>query len=77
MEQFEDLPADDPWDEFSAMSRSRLWLTRDETKELGQELYDLIERFRKGRTATSHPAGTRAVTTLVAVVPTGKPPQES
>jgi DNA-binding transcriptional ArsR family regulator len=77
MEQFEDLPGDDPWDEFSAMSRSRLWLTRDETKELGQELYDLIERFRKGRTATSHPAGTRAVTTLVAVVPTGKPPQES
>ncbi|MEV5962904.1 winged helix-turn-helix domain-containing protein [Kribbella sp. NPDC051952] len=77
MEQFEDLPADDPWDEFSALSRSRLWLTRDETKELGQELYDLIERFRKGRTATSHPAGTRAVTTLVAVVPTGKPPQDS
>jgi DNA-binding transcriptional ArsR family regulator len=77
MEQFDELSADDPWDEFSSMSRSRLWLTREETKELGQELYDLVERFRKGRTATSHPAGTRAVTTLLAVVPTGKPPQDS
>jgi DNA-binding transcriptional ArsR family regulator len=77
MEQFDELSADDPWDEFSSMSRSRLWLTREETKELGQELYDLVDRFRKGRTATSHPAGTRAVTTLLAVVPTGKPPQDS
>ena len=77
LEQFEELPADDPWDESSLMNRSRLWLTREETKQLGKELDDVIERFRKGRTATSHPAGTRQVTTLLAVVPTGKPPEES
>jgi DNA-binding transcriptional ArsR family regulator len=77
LEQFEEMSADDPWDEHSAMSRSRLWLTREETKQLGEELNDVIERYRKGRTASSHPAGTRGVTTLLAVVPTGKPPQES
>ncbi|HWD78541.1 MAG TPA: winged helix-turn-helix domain-containing protein [Kribbella sp.] len=77
LEQFEELPADDPWDEFSTLGRSRLWLTREETERLGQELNDLIERYRQDRTATSRPAGTRAVTTLLAVVPTGKPPQDS
>jgi DNA-binding transcriptional ArsR family regulator len=73
-EQFEQLGPDDPWDELSKLNRSRLWLTREETAELGQELTDVIEKFRQGRTATEHPDGTRAVTTLIAVVPIGKPP---
>ncbi len=77
LEQFEEIAADDPWDESSLMNRSRLWLTREEAKQLGKELEDVIERFRKGRTATSHPAGSRSVTTLLAVVPSGKPPEES
>jgi DNA-binding transcriptional ArsR family regulator len=77
MEQFEELPADDPWESLSTLNRSRLWLTREETEQLGKELNDLIDGFRKGRTATSHPAGARSISMLLAVVPTGKPPQDS
>lgn len=77
LEQFEELAADDPWEELSSLGRNRLWLTREETEQLGKELTDLFDRYRKGRTATSHPAGTRSVSTLMAVVPTGKPPQDS
>jgi DNA-binding transcriptional ArsR family regulator len=77
LEQFEELDPDDPWEELSTLGRNRLWLTREETEQLGKELHDLFDRYRKGRTATSHPAGTRSVSTLMAVVPTGKPPQDS
>ncbi|MFF0339853.1 ArsR/SmtB family transcription factor [Kribbella sp. NPDC004875] len=75
MEQFEELPADDPWDAISSFNRTRLWLTHDEATELTRRMADLIDEYRKGRTATSHPDGTRAVTTLAAFVPTGAPPQ--
>jgi DNA-binding transcriptional ArsR family regulator len=76
IDQFEQLAPDDPWDELSKLNRSRLWLTRAEAGELGQELTDVIEKFRQARTATEHPAGTRPVTTLIAVVPIGTPPAE-
>jgi DNA-binding transcriptional ArsR family regulator len=76
MEQFEELPGDDPWDGLSLMSNNRLWLTKTETEQYNQELTDLIERYRFGRTATSRPPGTRRVSTLLAIVPTGKPPAE-
>lgn len=77
MEQFEELAADDPWDDLSTMNRSRLWLTKPEAEQLGKELLEVVNRYRRGRTAASHPAGTRQVSTLLAVVPAGKPPEES
>lgn len=77
MQQFEELPADDPWDDLSTMNRSRLWLTKPEAEQFGKELMEVVNRYRRGRTATSHPAGTRQVSTLLAVVPAGKPPEES
>jgi DNA-binding transcriptional ArsR family regulator len=77
IEQFEEMSGDDPWDDLSLMARSRLWLTKAEAEQLGKELNEVIERHRRGRTITSHPAGTRPVTTLLAVVPLGKPPEES
>jgi DNA-binding transcriptional ArsR family regulator len=77
LEQFAQMAGDDPWDDISSLSRSRLWLTHEEAKEFGQELIDLVDRYKKGRTPASHPAGTRQISTLLAVVPMGKPPQES
>lgn len=77
LEQFEELPADDPWEGLSTLGRSRLWLSREEAEQFVKELNDVIDGFRKGRTATSHPAGTRSISTLLAVVPTGNPPQDS
>jgi DNA-binding transcriptional ArsR family regulator len=77
IEQFEEMADDDPWDDISSMSRARLWLTHEEAKRFGQELSDLIDRYKKGRTPASHPADARQISTLTAVVPTGKPPQES
>ena len=59
------------------MSRSRLWLTHDEAEQFNQDLNDLVDRYKKTRTAASHPAGTREVTSLIAVVPTGDPPEGS
>lgn len=75
LQLFADLPGDDPWDDISAMSRSRLWLTREETEQLGTELQELVDRYRKDRTKDDHPEGTRAVHTLFTVVPSGEPPQ--
>lgn len=77
IEQFEQIAADDPWDDVSSLSRSRLWLTHEEAKQFGKELVDLVDRYKKGRSLASHPAGTRMISTLLAVVPTGKPPEDS
>jgi DNA-binding transcriptional ArsR family regulator len=77
LEQFEQIAADDPWDDVSSLSRSRLWLTHEEARQFGEELKELVDRYRQGRGPSSHPAGTRVVSTLLAVVPTGKPPQDS
>ncbi|GAA1556327.1 helix-turn-helix domain-containing protein [Kribbella lupini] len=74
LEQFQQLPATDPWDDVSTMSRSRLWLTHEEARQFNQELEDLVERYRKGRSQSTHPAAARQVSTLLAVVPTGDPP---
>ncbi|WBQ06117.1 ArsR/SmtB family transcription factor [Kribbella sp. CA-293567] len=76
LEQFAELPADDPWDELTLMSNNRLWLTKAETEQFNRELTELIERYRQDRTATSRPASTRRVSTMLAIVPTGKPPTE-
>ncbi|GAA1603869.1 MULTISPECIES: ArsR/SmtB family transcription factor [Kribbella] len=68
-EQFLEVDADDPWDDASSMSRSRLWLTEDEAKAFNEELNAVVDRYKKGRTANSHPAAAREVTSLIAVVP--------
>ncbi|MFF1815868.1 ArsR/SmtB family transcription factor [Kribbella sp. NPDC058245] len=75
LELFADLPADDPWDDSSAMSRSRLWLTHEETERLIAELQELTDRYRKGRTQDDHPDNTRSVHTMFTVVPSGEAPQ--
>ncbi|MEI8407544.1 MULTISPECIES: winged helix-turn-helix domain-containing protein [unclassified Kribbella] len=77
LEQFEEMAGDDPWDDISMLSRQRLWLSHDDARRLNQELTELVDRYKKGRTSTSHPAGTRQISTLLAVVPTGKPPQDN
>ncbi|WP_202880542.1 ArsR/SmtB family transcription factor [Kribbella amoyensis] len=74
LEQFSELPPTDEWEGLSMMRRSRLWLTQEEAEQFSQELTAVVEKYRKGRTAASHPAGTRDVSTLLAVVPLGKPP---
>jgi DNA-binding transcriptional ArsR family regulator len=76
IEQFTAMPASDPWDELSMLRRSRLWLTKDEAEQLNQELNALLDRHRRGRSATNHPAGTREVSTLFAAVALGKPPED-
>lgn len=77
IQQFEDVAEDDPWDDVSSMSRSRLWLTHEEARRFGKELMDLVDQYKKNRSPSSHPAGARQISTLLAVVPTGKPPQDS
>lgn len=77
IQQFEELPADDPWDGQSMMSRSRLWLTQQEAEDLGKELSAVIDRHRRGRTGTNRPAGARQISTMLAVVPTGKAPKQT
>lgn len=77
LEQFQELPEDDPWDDVSTMSRSRLWLTHDEAVRFSTELGDLVDRFKKKRTQSDHPAGARQISSLHAVVPIGKAPEQS
>jgi DNA-binding transcriptional ArsR family regulator len=77
VDQFAEMDADDPWDDVSSLSRSRMWLTHEETKQLVQELSDLVDRFEKNRSTKGRSPGTRQVSTLVAVVPTGEPPEGS
>jgi DNA-binding transcriptional ArsR family regulator len=76
-DQFLEMAPDDPWDDASSMSRSRLWLTHDEAKRFADELNEIVDRYKKGRSAKSHPAAAREVTSLIAVVPTGEVPEQS
>ncbi len=75
LELFADMPEDDPWDDASVMSRSRLWLTHEETQQLNTELQELVDRYRKDRTKADHPENTRSVHTMFTVVPAGEAPQ--
>jgi DNA-binding transcriptional ArsR family regulator len=77
LEQFEEMAGDDPWDDISMLSRQRLWLSHDDARRFNQELTELVDRYKKGRSSAAHPAGTRQISTLLAVVPTGKPPQDN
>ncbi|MFC9693599.1 ArsR/SmtB family transcription factor [Kribbella sp. NPDC056951] len=75
LELFDKLPGDDPWDDISAMSRSRVWLTHEEAEQLGADLQKLVNGYRKGRTAADHPEGTRSIHIMFTVVPSGEAPQ--
>jgi DNA-binding transcriptional ArsR family regulator len=75
LELFDNLPGDDAWDDISAMSRSRLWLTHEEAEALGTDLQKLVDSYRKGRTASDHPADTRSIHTMFTVVPSGDAPK--
>ncbi|MFI5730153.1 ArsR/SmtB family transcription factor [Kribbella sp. NPDC051587] len=75
LELFDDLDGDDPWDDVSAMSRSRVWLTHEEAEQLGADLQKLVDGYRKGRTAAEHPDDTRSVHIMFTVVPSGAAPQ--
>ncbi|HWD78599.1 MAG TPA: winged helix-turn-helix domain-containing protein, partial [Kribbella sp.] len=75
IDRFAELHADDPWDEVSSLSRSRLWLTHDEAKQLGKELTDVVNRFEKNRPAKGQRPGTRQVSTLIAIVPSAEGPR--
>jgi DNA-binding transcriptional ArsR family regulator len=77
LEQFQDLADDDTWDDVSTLNRSRLWLTHEEAVRFSKELNDLVDRFKKKRTQSDHPAGARQSSSLYAVVPIGKPPEDS
>ncbi|WP_041289576.1 ArsR/SmtB family transcription factor [Kribbella flavida] len=77
LEQFDELPDDDPWDDLAQLSRGSFWLTRAETEQLGKDLTALLDRYRHGRSQTDHPADARQVGTLLAVVPLGKPPADA
>jgi DNA-binding transcriptional ArsR family regulator len=77
LEQFEQLPEDDAWDDVSTLSRSRLWLTHEEAVRFSKEMSDLVDRFKKKRTQSDHPADARQISSLYAVVPIGKPPEGS
>jgi DNA-binding transcriptional ArsR family regulator len=75
LEQFQDLTDDDPWDDVSSLIRSRLWLTHEEAVQFGKELNDLVDRYKEGRTQSDHPARARQVSSLIAIVPIGDPPE--
>jgi DNA-binding transcriptional ArsR family regulator len=77
LEQFLELPDDDPWDDVSSMSRSRLWLTHEEARRFGKELLELVDRYKQDRSAGDRPPGSRQISSLIAVVPIGKPPKDS
>jgi DNA-binding transcriptional ArsR family regulator len=77
LEQFAQVTEDDPWDDVSTLNRTRLWLTHDEARQFTKELTDLVDRFKKKRTQSDHPADARQISALHAVVPIGKPPKTS
>jgi DNA-binding transcriptional ArsR family regulator len=76
LEQFDDFRDDDPWEALGVLHRGQIWLNHAETEAFGKELLELVNRYGKGRTASNHPADARHVSSLVAVVPLGKAPDE-
>jgi DNA-binding transcriptional ArsR family regulator len=64
----------EPWQEATGLSRSVLWLTPAEAGALSGELREVVERYTGERDAAAHPAGTRRLACVVAVVPTATAP---
>jgi DNA-binding transcriptional ArsR family regulator len=64
----------EPWTGHRGISRDELWLTREETKEFGDALRAIIDRFTARRHAGNHPAGSRRTGLTVLFVPLEEPP---
>lgn len=64
----------EPWKGHRGISREALWLTREETAELGESLNALLERFVRGRHAGNHPPGSRRTEFTVLFLPLEPPP---
>jgi DNA-binding transcriptional ArsR family regulator len=60
----------EPWRGVAGMSRSLLWLTAAEARELSAELNAVVERYDfQDRDAVEHPKDTRRLVCLLAIVP--------
>ena len=66
----------DPWRDEMTLHRGRLWLTREEHTALTKELVEVVLRHQRSRTNAKHPDGTRLVTTFIAALPAGEPPED-
>jgi DNA-binding transcriptional ArsR family regulator len=61
--------AGEPWTGHRGISRQVLWLNRKETKDFGDALGALIERFTAGRHSGNHPSDTRRTALTVMFLP--------
>jgi hypothetical protein len=65
---------DEVWRELAGGRRSFLWLDKDEAAAFSEELGAFMDKYTADRDAVHHPAGTRRVLCMVAVVPdAGRP----
>jgi DNA-binding transcriptional ArsR family regulator len=62
---------DEVWRELAGGRRAFLWLDEDEAAAFSEELSAVLDTYTADRDAVNHPAGTRRVLCLVAVVPAG------
>jgi hypothetical protein len=53
----------------AGVRRSFLWLSEAEFEALSDELRSVVDRYERDRDAASHPAGSRRVLCVIAVVP--------
>ena len=60
---------DEVWRELAGGRRSFLWLDKDEAAAFSVELGATLAKYTADRDAVNHPAGTRRVPRMVAVVP--------
>jgi DNA-binding transcriptional ArsR family regulator len=74
---FVDGADDEPWKRtYQGLSRGELWLTRDEARELSQQVEALVEGLEKDRSAVRHPQGARRTSMTWSLVPTQPPPED-
>jgi DNA-binding transcriptional ArsR family regulator len=65
----------DPWENaYRGLSRGRLWLTEEETRELSETLEAKIAEYTKGRSAARHPRDARRASFTWSLVPVEPPP---
>jgi DNA-binding transcriptional ArsR family regulator len=57
------------WREVGGMRRSHLWLDEAEAEAFAAELRAVLDKYIADRDAANHPAGTRRVMALLALVP--------
>ncbi len=68
----------DPWeDAYRGLSRGRLWLTEEETRDLSETLEAKIAQYSKGRSASRHPKHARRASFTWSLVPLDRAPEEA